>query len=113
MARPRAEAETKSEKKRKSGGSKAYGSEALAQRADRLFAEGRWAEAAEVYRELLQRDPRNEEADRWRRSLVAAESADNSEHNASVAERRAAAKKSLPAKAGKRAAAKAAAQGAV
>ena len=108
-----AEADTKAEKKKKAGAARPYASETLAQRADRLFAEGRWAEAAEVYRELLQRDPRNEEAERWRRRLVAAESADSSEHNASVAERRAAAKKSLPAKAAKTAAPKAAAGAAV
>ena len=42
--------------------------ETLKQRADRLFAEGRWAEAAAVYRELLRRNPRNDDADRWRRA---------------------------------------------
>jgi hypothetical protein len=41
--------------------------------ADRLFAEGRWAEAARAYRELLRRDPRNTDAPRWRQRLAAAE----------------------------------------
>ena len=61
------------------------------QRADRLFADGRWAEAAALYRELLRRDPRGDDAERWRRRLVAAENADvNEKRNASVAAKRAA-----------------------
>jgi hypothetical protein len=44
-------------------------------RADRLYAEGRWAEAARAYRELLRRDPRNTDAPRWRQRLTAAEAA--------------------------------------
>jgi anti-sigma factor RsiW len=43
--------------------------------ADRLFSQGRWAEAAVAYRELLRRDPRNADAARWRQRLAAAESA--------------------------------------
>jgi len=42
-------------------------------RADRLFSEGRWAEAAAAYRDLIRRDPRNADAARWRRRLAAAE----------------------------------------
>ena len=42
-------------------------------RADRLYAEGRWAEAARAYRELLRHDPRNADAARWRQRLAAAE----------------------------------------
>jgi hypothetical protein len=42
-------------------------------RADRLFAEGRWAEAARAYRELLQRDPHNGNAAHWKQRLAAAE----------------------------------------
>jgi len=41
--------------------------------ADRLFAEGRWAEAARAYRELLRSDPRNADAGRWKQRLTAAE----------------------------------------
>jgi hypothetical protein len=41
--------------------------------ADRLFAEGRWADAARAYRELLRRDPRNADAARWRQRVAAAE----------------------------------------
>ncbi|HEY6476880.1 MAG TPA: hypothetical protein VI456_09890, partial [Polyangia bacterium] len=44
-------------------------------RADRLYAEGHWAEAARAYRELLRRDPRNADAARWRQRLAAAEAA--------------------------------------
>jgi hypothetical protein len=44
-------------------------------RADRLYAEGRWAEAARAYRELLRRDPRNAAAPRWRQRMAAAEAA--------------------------------------
>ena len=44
-------------------------------RADRLFSEGRWAEAARAFRELLRRDPRNADAARWRQRLAAAEAA--------------------------------------
>ena len=43
--------------------------------ADRLFSEGRWAEAATAYRDLLRRDPRNADAGRWRQRLAAAEAA--------------------------------------
>lgn len=43
--------------------------------ADRLFSEGRWAEAAAAYRDLLRRDPRNADAGRWRQRLAAAEAA--------------------------------------
>ncbi|HMF42033.1 MAG TPA: zf-HC2 domain-containing protein [Polyangia bacterium] len=64
--------------------------ETLAQRADRLFAEGRWTEAAEAYRELLRRDPHNDDADHWRRRLIAAENADVS-GNTIIARKRAAA----------------------
>jgi len=44
-------------------------------RANRLFTEGRWAEAAAAYRELLRRDPNNSEAARWRQRLAVAEAA--------------------------------------
>jgi hypothetical protein len=47
--------------------------ETPAQRADRLFGEGRWIEAAAAYRELLRSDPRNDDADRWRRRLATAQ----------------------------------------
>jgi Putative zinc-finger len=43
--------------------------------ADRLFSEGRWNEAAAAYRELIRRDPRNGDANRWRQRLIAAEAA--------------------------------------
>jgi hypothetical protein len=43
--------------------------------ADRLFTEGRWAEAARAYRDLLRRDPHNAEAARWRQRLAASEAA--------------------------------------
>jgi hypothetical protein len=43
--------------------------------ADRLFAAGRWVEAANAYRELLRRDPRNPDAARWRKRLAAAQAA--------------------------------------
>ena len=71
-------------------GGKGAAHETLLQRADRLFADGRWAEAAAAYRELLRRDPSNDDADRWRRRLVAAESADTNERNADLAEKRSA-----------------------
>ncbi|HVZ89003.1 MAG TPA: hypothetical protein VHG72_18685, partial [Polyangia bacterium] len=44
-------------------------------RADRLFGQGRWADAARAYRELLRRDPHNADAARWRQRLAAAEAA--------------------------------------
>jgi len=63
----------------------------IMQRADRLFADGRWAEAAALYRELLRRDPHGDDAERWRRRLVAAEAAEvNERNNAAVAAKRAA-----------------------
>jgi len=100
-----AKKQEKQEKKEKKAGGKASGAETLAQRADRLFSEGRWSEAAAAYRELLRQDPRSQDADRWRRRLVAAESADVSDRNASLAEKRAAEAK--PAKAAAPKAAKA------
>ena len=47
--------------------------EAPIAQADRLFAAGRWAEAARAYRELLRSDPRNADAGRWKQRLAAAE----------------------------------------
>jgi len=85
------ESNAKTEKKKASGRANAI--ETLAQRADRLFTEGHWSQAAEAYRELLRKDPRNDDADRWRQRLTVAESADASERNESVAERRASEKR--------------------
>jgi hypothetical protein len=51
----------------------ARAAETAVQRADRLFAEGRWIEAAAAYRELLRGDPRNGDADRWRKRLAMAQ----------------------------------------
>ena len=42
---------------------------------NRQFTEGRWAEAAAAYRELLRRDPNNAEAPRWRQRMAVAEAA--------------------------------------
>lgn len=49
--------------------------ETLLQRADRLFTQGRWAEAAIAYRDLLRLQPNSPSADRWRRRLSAARAA--------------------------------------
>jgi anti-sigma factor RsiW len=49
--------------------------ETLVQRADRLFTQGRWAEAAIAYRDLLRQQPSSPAAERWRRRLAAARSA--------------------------------------
>jgi hypothetical protein len=49
--------------------------ETLVQRADRLFTDGRWVEAAVAYRDLLRQNPSSPDAARWRRRLTAAESA--------------------------------------
>jgi tetratricopeptide (TPR) repeat protein len=46
--------------------------ETLRQRADRLFADGRWAEAAAAYRELLRNDPDSPDAEHWRQRLAVA-----------------------------------------
>jgi Putative zinc-finger len=51
--------------------------ETLVQRADRLFTEGRWVEAAVAYRDLLRQDPASVDAPRWRGRLAAARSAAN------------------------------------
>jgi len=80
----------KDEKKVATKTSANSGNDAIMQRADRLFADGRWAEAAALYRELLRREPRNDDAERWRRRLVAAEAAEVNERNAAVAAKRAA-----------------------
>jgi hypothetical protein len=47
--------------------------ESPVQRADRLFARARWAEAAVAYRRLLQQAPDSADAPRWRQRLAAAE----------------------------------------
>jgi hypothetical protein len=47
--------------------------EALIQRADRFYAEGRWNEAATAYRELLRIDPSNAAAGRWRQRFSLAQ----------------------------------------
>jgi len=44
-------------------------------RADRLFAQRRWAEAAVAYRDLLREDPRSPDASRWRQRLAACQAA--------------------------------------
>jgi hypothetical protein len=49
--------------------------ETLLQRADRLFTQGRWAEAAIAYRDLLRQQPNSPSAERWRRRLAAARTA--------------------------------------
>jgi predicted Zn-dependent protease len=49
--------------------------ETLRERADRLFTQGRWAEAAIAYRDLLRQQPSSPDAARWRRRLAAARSA--------------------------------------
>jgi len=49
--------------------------ETLVQRADRLFTEGRWVEAAVAYRDLLRQSPSSPDAPRWRRRLSAADAA--------------------------------------
>lgn len=49
--------------------------ETLAQRAERLFTQGRWAEAAVAYRDLLRQQPNSPDAERWRRRLAAARAA--------------------------------------
>ena len=49
--------------------------ETLGQRAERLFTQGRWAEAAIAYRDLLRQQPNSPDAERWRRRLAAARAA--------------------------------------
>ena len=61
---------------RHKGASPAAEAERLRERADRLFAEGRWAEAAAAYRQLLRAEPDNPDAHRWRQRLTAAKQAD-------------------------------------
>jgi hypothetical protein len=82
--------EATASKQEKKTASKVTANDALMQRADRLFAEGRWAEAAALYRDLLKRDPHGDDAERWRRRLAAAENAEIAERRASVAAKRAA-----------------------
>lgn len=49
--------------------------ESPAVRADRLFAQRRWAEAAVAYRDLLRDAPRSPDSPRWRQRLAACEAA--------------------------------------
>jgi anti-sigma factor RsiW len=51
--------------------------ESPAARADRLFAQRRWADAATAYGQLLRDDPRNANAARWRQRLAACKAAMN------------------------------------
>ena len=83
-----AEGEAKKEEKPSNSNVRNNANETLLQRADRLFADGRWTEAAAIYRELLRRDPRSDDAERWRRRLAAAETAELNERNANLAEKR-------------------------
>src|SRR5450432_3111995 len=62
-------------RKKKESDKSARKAETSVAHADRLFSEGRWAEAAAAYRDLLRRDPRNADAGRWRQRLAAAEAA--------------------------------------
>ena len=82
-----AESADAKEEKKQSAGNKQNAAETLKQRADRLFAEGRWNEAAVAYRELLRREPHSGDADRWRQRLAVAENADVSERNRQAAKR--------------------------
>ena len=83
-----AEGDAKKEEKQSSASVRSNANDTLLQRADRLFADGRWTEAAAIYRELLRRDPHNDDAERWRRRLAAAETAEVNERNANLAEKR-------------------------
>jgi len=80
------EGDAKAEKK--SASPRNNTNDGLLQRAERLFAAERWAEAAAAYRELLRRDPHGDYAERWRQRLVAAEAAQVNERNANLAEKR-------------------------
>jgi hypothetical protein len=51
------------------------GHESAPARADRLFAQRRWIEAAVAYRELLRDNPRSPEIARWRQRLAACDAA--------------------------------------
>jgi len=90
-----AESADAKEEKKQSAGNKGNANETLVQRADRLFSEGRWNEAAAAYRELLRREPHSGDADRWRRRLTVAENADVSERNTKAAK---SARKAAPAR---------------
>ena len=83
-----AEGDAKKEEKQSNATVRSNANDTLLQRADRLFADGRWTEAAAIYRELLRRDPRSDDAERWRRRLAAAETAELKERNANLAEKR-------------------------
>ena len=82
-----AESSDAKEEKKQTAGNKGNAAETLKQRADRLFAEGRWNEAAVAYRELLRREPQSGDADRWRQRLAVAENADVSERSAKASKR--------------------------
>ena len=83
-----AEGDAKKEEKQSNSSVRSNANDTLLQRADRLFADGRWTEAAAIYRELLRREPRSDDAERWRRRLAAAETAELNERNANLAEKR-------------------------
>jgi hypothetical protein len=83
-----AEGDARKEEKQSNSTVRSNANDTLLQRADRLFADGRWTEAAAIYRELLRRDPRSDDAERWRRRLAAAETAELNERNANLAEKR-------------------------
>jgi hypothetical protein len=55
------------------GSGAAVDRESPAAKADRLFAQRRWADAAVVYRQLLRDDPRSPNAARWRQRLATCE----------------------------------------
>jgi hypothetical protein len=87
-AAPQAKAEQKP-------GARIGATETPIQRADRFFAEERWSDAAAAYKALLDNDPRNHDAERWRqRLIVATQYADVSERPATAAKRKAAPRRS-------------------
>jgi hypothetical protein len=57
------------------GSGAAVDKDSPAARADRLFAQRRWADAAVIYRQLLRDDPTSPNAARWRQRLATCEAA--------------------------------------
>jgi hypothetical protein len=74
-ARPAAQAETPADMKKATESKQSISFEERVRKAEKLFAEKKWAEAAAAFRALLAQAPSNPAAKTWRERVAAAESA--------------------------------------
>ena len=76
-----AQAETPADKKKVSANQQTLSFDERVRKAEKLFAEKKWAEAAAAFRALLAQAPSNPAAKTWRERVAAAESAQEQPHH--------------------------------